>query len=435
MILKRPKRSLKRSWPADKLAGRGTRSVRRSSDVLTAEEGLRLGRELRGAGRYDAAAEEFQAVLSHLTAEQNPYLHNTVLNELEITRGATVLQSKPRAMSVVLSNKCNIECIMCSVWNNEWELPETRLREIVSLAPFMNRVMWQGGEVLMHKSFPDVFDELSRHPHLEQHIITNGLLFSENWAKRLVRSNVNLIISVDGVTSRTYEHIRKKGRFDKLLEGLKRLNDARDEAEREGHRALPLAMNVVVMRSNLGELDNFVDFAHAHRFDTLQITPVDAAGAAPDVQTAEDIFRTPDRDALSRIAAALPRMRARAETLGIKFHVWLPPLEQSEMIREPDRKQNGESAKTNSLGAPSFPNELSCHWPWQLMHIDRERVRPHCFCGNDIGNLHESGILELWNNEAMQTYRRRLYANTAAGWCSNRCVAGQMSPEALKLDA
>ena len=78
---------------------------------------------------------------------------------------------------------------------------------------------------------------------------------------------------------------------------------------------------------------------------------------------------------------------------------------------------------------------MACHWPWQDLWIDKGgRVRPHCFCGNDIGNVTEEPVLSLWNNERMRTYRRRLYANAAAGWCANRCVEGAVPSAALSLE-
>ncbi len=397
-----------------------------------AGEAVRRGRILRAQGRRRQAAEAFLEALALCPRETDAYWHNTALNELEITEGAAELESKPRSLNMVLSNRCNIECVMCSVWDNPWEMPERALREVSELFPTLGRLMWQGGEVFMSPRFEPLFDLAAAHLNLQQHITTNGLLFSRSLARKIIRSNSALILSIDGATKTTYERVRKKGRFERLLEGIRLLNEARDEraAASAGAPVYPLTMNVTIMRSNYRELERFAEFAHEHRFQTLQINPVDTSGP-------EDIFRCRDREALPFIEEAVPRMKERAARLGLILHVWLPSSRSPELIREPKPgiEKLEEPKAASSQAVPAFANEIGCFWPWQDLWIDQGgRVRPHCFCGWDIGNVKDDSLMALWNNETMQGYRRRLHANAAAGWCSNRCVEGAILKEALGLD-
>lgn len=415
--------------------------ARMSQNVESARRAILEGRSLRLQGRLDLAAARFREALALCPAAEEPYWHNTALNEIEITEGAEVLRSRPRSLSLVLSNRCNIECIMCSVWNDPWEMPEKSLRDIAGLFPTLCRLMWQGGEVFMSPRFEPLFDMAAAHPNLQQHITTNGLLLGRRWARKIAWSNTHVIFSIDGVTKATYERIRKEGRFERLLEGLRLINEARDEFFASGAwRDFPLTMNATIMRSNVMEMEDFVDFAHEHRFKALQINPVDISGP-------EDIFRSRDAAALAHISEAVPRMRARAEKLGLILHVWLPSSRSPQFIREPVPEivspppENDPSSPPPLSGSSAVlenrarPNVMACHWPWQDLWIDKGgRVRPHCFCGNDIGNVTEESVSSLWNNERMRTYRRRLYANAAAGWCANRCVEGAVPSAALSLE-
>ena len=60
----------------------------------------------------------------------------------EIANKKTILNSKPRNLMVVLSNKCNIACIMCLTSRSKWELPKERLDEIILMFPYLERIMW-----------------------------------------------------------------------------------------------------------------------------------------------------------------------------------------------------------------------------------------------------------------------------------------------------
>ena len=56
-------------------------------------------------------------------------------------------------------------------------------------------------------------------------------------------------------------------------------------------------------------------------------------------------------------------------------------------------------------------------------------VRPACECTINVGNVLTDSIEDIWNGQTMQTYRRKIRALDAAGWCSNTCMTGVVNPE------
>jgi MoaA/NifB/PqqE/SkfB family radical SAM enzyme len=402
------------------------------SEFISTEETIiydevKAARSFREKGENDLCIKALSESLAKVSAQSSPHLYNMLLNEIEISRGLSIIESKPRGLGVALTNRCNIRCIMCSVWNNPWDLPEKAVREVMELLPYLERIFWQGGEVFLYPYFEELFEKVISYPHVRQDLNTNGLLIDEKWAKNLVKANANIIISIDGVTKETYEHIRKGAQFSRLLKSIDLLNEHMDKAKITGteKKRSSIVINLVVMRSNYRELGDFIDFAKKYRFERLQITPVD-------LNDKENIFLYKDRDALDHISKTIPELLMKAKDYGITVSNWLPPLEGLHEVKENKPAEENFPPGTDSR---KVSNKISCYWPWQFMFIDwGGRARPQCFCRKALGNIHENSILDIWNNPMMQAYRQKLLNNDLENWCDARCSSGCMPEESLGMD-
>ncbi len=393
------------------------------------QKSIRLGRIYRGKGQGDLSVQEFEKIPC---PSDKPSFRNMVCNEIEISKGKTILDSKPRGLGITLTNKCNIRCIMCSVWQNSWDIPEKTIKEILKLFPYLERLFWQGGEVFLSPYFGEILEEIALYPNLRQDINTNGLLIDEKWAKKLVKVNSNIIFSIDSVTKNTYEYIRKGARFEDLISSIQILNKYRDDAN-NGDQTLKKCstlINLVIMNSNYKELPYFVDFAKKYRFDRLQLTPID-------MDNFENIFRYKNQEALDFIRGVIPEMVKRAEDYGISVLNWLPMSDEYVQDKQTSYVQNHPIMKEEIEYKKNLqrPNFLSCYWPWQFLFIDwGGKVRPQCFCKKEVGNVQDCDIKEIWNNGIIQEYRKRLFINEYENWCDKRCIAGNIPKESLGLD-
>jgi MoaA/NifB/PqqE/SkfB family radical SAM enzyme len=377
---------------------------------------FKLGRSLREEGRSELAIREFEKNYSDTSCKNSPFISNMILNEVEIVKGKKIIESKPRGMGIALTNRCNIRCIMCSVWQNPWDIPEKTIREITGFLPYLQRIFWQGGEVFLSPYFEELLESISSYPNIRQDINTNGLLIDRNWAKKLARANANIIFSIDGITKETYEYIRRGAKFEDLLRNIGILNE-------ETGRKCSTIINLVVMRSNYRELGGFIDFAKKYGFDRLQITPVD-------INNQENIFLHRDREALSYIDKIMPEIFEKAKACGICVSNWLPAIE----APSSPKNDTGSCGKTYADNAENH-NRIACYWPWQFLFIDwGGRVRPQCFCPKPVGNIHNNTIAEIWNGQTIQSYREKLFNNDFQDCCDSRCVSGKMPKESLSLD-
>ena len=221
---------------------------------------------------------------------EDVFLENKRLNEQEIREGKTVLSSKVRSLVVTLTTKCNISCIMCEEKFIPWDIPDTILKEIISLFPYLEDIIWQGGEVLILDYFKDLLHQANQFPHLHQSVITNGLPIDEALAGELVRDNIELTFSIDAVTKESYEAIRKKGNFQRLLKSIALVNSLRKD---HAYKNMSFRMHTVVMKSNYRELEMFVDFAKQYQFDALHLMPIWG-----NLNSVENIFYHKDTQAL-----------------------------------------------------------------------------------------------------------------------------------------
>jgi MoaA/NifB/PqqE/SkfB family radical SAM enzyme len=147
-------------------------------------------------------------------------LENILLNENEIKERKIKLESKPRILEITLTNKCNLNCVMCSnIKMRDWDISDRLKDEIISLMPYLEQINWLGGEVFLYKDFEKLFDTAAQN-YVKQIISTNALLITEKIIKKLMHYDVELSVSIDGATKEVYEKIRAGGSFDKLLSSL-----------------------------------------------------------------------------------------------------------------------------------------------------------------------------------------------------------------------
>jgi MoaA/NifB/PqqE/SkfB family radical SAM enzyme len=175
----------------------------------------------------------------------------------------------PRKLKVLMdiSNKCNLRCKMCHFSfdrvfyrPSEFLSPADFTRIANEVFPFAHTVVLSAGsEPTVSPHFEEILRIASGWPMDELKFLTNGTLFTESMSTAVLDSRVTQIdVSVDGACADTYEKIRRGARFDRLVRNLKRLHEMK---RRRGQSTPLVQFNVTLMKSNLDELEQFVDLA------------------------------------------------------------------------------------------------------------------------------------------------------------------------------
>jgi radical SAM protein with 4Fe4S-binding SPASM domain len=169
----------------------------------------------------------------------------------------------PTHVDLELSSYCNLRCTMCPHGSDDlapemhlmdYELAKKVIREAseygVSSLKFSGR-----GEVTMHPQFSELVKYAKSLNILDVMFNTNALRLNEKMARAVVDAGIDLaIISIDGATKETYEKIRIKGNFEKLVKNIEYLISYRNKNK----SSKPLIrLQFVKMKENIHEFESF----------------------------------------------------------------------------------------------------------------------------------------------------------------------------------
>ena len=133
--------------------------------------------------------------------------------------------NNPYMIDWAITNKCNLNCLHCRGMDKKEVDGRTILKiaeEILLLKP--RWIIIEGGEPLLRKELFEII-EIVHKSKIKIYLISNGMLFNENIAKRFAELNVNLMISIDGADKKSYERIRRKASFEQLKKSVAIAND------------------------------------------------------------------------------------------------------------------------------------------------------------------------------------------------------------------
>jgi MoaA/NifB/PqqE/SkfB family radical SAM enzyme len=312
----------------------------------------------------------------------------------------------PTELQVEVTASCNLRCPMCLVAYREpvgrvsGAMPHAHFRRLVDELP-LRRITLQGlGEPLL---CPDLsaMVELAATRGIECGFNTNGTLLTPVRARQLVDAGVAWVhVSIDGATAPTYESIRIGARFERVVEHIRSLVDARATS---GGTRPEISLVTVLMRRNAAELPRLVELAADCGADELWVQALshsfDDVSSASEFDgiraftSAEALWH--DDDATDVVAEA----GALAEQRGLRFRA---PGAGTEASRQP--------------GTPG------CDWPWRAAYVRRDGgVQPCCMVmGEDreiLGRLSDHDFATIWHGQAYREFRAALLGDEPPAVC------------------
>jgi MoaA/NifB/PqqE/SkfB family radical SAM enzyme/Flp pilus assembly protein TadD len=357
--------------------------------------------------KEDLANQEAQRILS--LNSHHHFIHDTILNEIEIIQKKTVIKSKVKRLWVTLTSRCNIRCRTCGLWSSPWDIPRKTVDEVIALYPYLERLVWLGGEVFLCEYFDEMFEKALVFPQLQQQIITNGVILNQRWIERIILAkNTELTFSVDGVTKEVYEHIRVGAKFEKLITNIKLAN----EIKQKSCSKTPMRMNTVIMKSNYHQLEDFIELAKDLGFCQVSIMALHF-----DQDPEENIlYSHVDTKVLEYITNAIPKMRQKAKLYNIDLDILLPTLDVK------SKKSEGESKESQPAVPPVAQGVLHCKMPWKYMFIcDKGTTYLTGSCVKPIGNIYKNSLDEIWNSTEAQLYRENMLKSQFNDICRPEC--------------
>jgi MoaA/NifB/PqqE/SkfB family radical SAM enzyme len=314
--------------------------------------------------------------------------------------------------------QCNLRCRMCPIQYRKDGPPHgppafmdfDLFLRILDQFPGLQRLQLQGlGEPMMHPRFFDMVTTAVRRG-IEVSTNTNLTLLNDLRAERCVTSGLaKLHASLDGATAETFEFIRVRAHFDRVLANLQRLLDAR---KRFGSETPRVRIVCVAMRKNLHELPELVRLAHRLGVSTIFVqhlchdfTEEHLPESYRPMRTFVDEQSLVQEDPL-RIDRFFTDAAAEANRLGVDLR--LP-------------------SATPMVHPPEKPGRERCDWPWTGAYLSYQGLgMPCCMVSTpdriQLGDYRLDSAENIWHGPAYTRFREALGSETPPDVCASCSV-------------
>lgn len=224
-------------------------------------------------------------------------------------------------LHLYLTEACNLRCRHCGVAGGAAaavQLEADLVRGLIdqAVAGGAEGVAFGGGEPFLHRDLLALLTYAA--PRLKTLLATNALLVDDAAAAALARLGVIVQVSLDGPDAATHDCIRGAGAFARAWRGVEALQRAGI-----GER---LALNVTLLRPNIGLLPEIVALAERRGISGVRFTALQRMGRA----AAQWAVLAPTADEYARAYRFLYRCRPAA---GLTLSPGLLGLE----LAPPDR--------------------------------------------------------------------------------------------------
>ena len=309
---------------------------------------------------------------------------NQLKLQLSYRLGLLHVLGLPRVLMIEPTNECNLRCPLCPTGAGTLKRPKGQMafelyqRILADLDGALERLMlYNYGEPFLH---PRIFDMIAEARQAEIHtrISTNGLVFLRaRHADDLIASRLNhLRVSVDGATAETYAIYRVGGQLDRILEGVRLLQQRKREL---GQSRPVVELQFIAMRHNEHELPAMRQIAQ----DLGARLRVKSVGLG-------DINRDPAR------------------------RRWLPA--------QPSLRRYEECDGNGSW--PAAPRAAKCDQPWHRLVVNWDgQVTPCCYDRDGAMTLATppTAWLPCGTASRLQAFRRALKRSSPPAMC-RRCA-------------
>lgn len=320
---------------------------------------------------------------------------------------------KPSVAHIEPTIRCNLKCIHCdhTYWDRTCpDLTYDGFRRIIDQMPDLNRVIMHGmGEPLLNKDIYRMVEYASKERKLKTIMSSNGMPLDEASARKLIANGLQVLsLSVDGATKETYEKIRVRGNFDRLVRNIKRLIELKKEMNSETPWTY---ISMVCMKDNIHEFLKLIELAkelgvaavqpqymHFWGKDQETIAQINGINIKDDIHAKQNLFDNIPRDEMAEIRRMA---NEKAAELGVQ------------LIRPFFQWEAGDRTE--------------CHVPWVDSYITADGYAIPCpIQGTDprlvnFGNLFEKSFDEIWNGDLYKDFRRRLVSDDPSSICRD-CV-------------
>ncbi len=334
----------------------------------------------------------------------HPILERRLLNGISLP---------PRAVFIMVTDKCNFSCRMCQYSfsvskeyqiNNYGHMPSNVFQKAIDTIPGRPVISITGGEPLLHPKIGEYIRYI-KNKDLFCILTTNGWLLDDHIPMLCNTGLDMLIVSIDGPED-VHDSIRKHGSFQKAVLGIENLL-------RQPKRPL-VCISAVITDLNFDRLNEVVKLANYIGVDLININHLW-------IQTDAMVFS-------QNMNSKLPitgKIEWKLQVKNIKTEILIDKLKSITqekldipLITSPNLNKDEIRVYYNNPEKIVKVHETRCAWlNLKIMPNGDVRIcREH-----KGGNVLESPVRQIWNNSAYRYFRQNLISNKVCPICSRCC--------------
>lgn len=164
------------------------------------------------------------------------------------------------SLNITIDISCNLSCPSCRerlIFINDDELLLEKMSWVDRMGQWVNQsdrsinVIYGGGDPLASLFYKKTFELFANNTNVNFNLMTNGLLVKTHFQIiDAIFDRICFTISIDAATKKTYEQVRRGGKWGQLLENLEFLKSKNKQSK---------AM-FVIQQDNFKEIPQFIDF-------------------------------------------------------------------------------------------------------------------------------------------------------------------------------
>ena len=177
-----------------------------------------------------------------------------------------------------ITNACNLNCVHCCNFS-EKDKTYLDVEEILRFHKKLDKLgikdsVVTGGEPTLHKDFEKLVNGLCKVGNVV--ITSNGIAWNSDRYIKFLKENRKAFvqISLDGFSEGTYDNIRGKGNFNKVM---KNINDIV-----EAGYSHQLGLSMTIMRQNIIEVKDIIQFANKNKIRSVHFPTLISIGNGND---------------------------------------------------------------------------------------------------------------------------------------------------------
>jgi glycosyltransferase involved in cell wall biosynthesis/MoaA/NifB/PqqE/SkfB family radical SAM enzyme len=303
---------------------------------------------------------------------------------------------------------CNLKCVMCEEHSPHSPLQdmrkargqERRIMPIQLIEAVLAQAVPNGlreiipstmGEPLVYDHFERILDLCQQHG-LKLNLTTNGTfprLGAKAWAERIVPLASDVKISWNGATQATQEAVMLGARWDTMLSNAREFIAVRDAHAAAGGNRCRVTFQMTFLESNVGELADIVRLAVELGVDRLK-----GHHLWTHFQEIEHLSMRRSPESIRRWnESVLEARKAVSERMLPNGKPLL--LENIFLLEEGGLHDLAPEGRCPFLGQEAWVSAQGRFDPCCAPDAQRRTL-------GDFGNLHDQGIVDIWNGQAYQ---------------------------------